>query len=189
MPRFLFPVADAIYWGLFAEVGTLMLLLAFLRGKREVSQYAGAMLTAYYFGLMIYAIWPVFGPFDHPGHFQNSPSVVSFDVEFSAIERLKAVRELPELKIYPDYFIGFPSLHIALPTIGWFFVRPWKRIARIVATYNVLLVFAILILEWHYVIDIAGGIAIALPAMAVHGRFQRKSEFNSLDCKQGMRAD
>jgi PAP2 superfamily len=172
MPRFLFPVADAVYWG-FGEVGAVILLMAILRGRSEAFRCAGALLTAYYFGLVIFYIWPVLGPFDHPGHFHSLPSIGSFDIQLATIERLKAVRQLPGLKINPDYFIGFPSMHIAHPVVGWFFLRPWKRIARIIMTYNVLLVFAILALEWHYAIDIVGGILVAI--LAVHCAFQRKS--------------
>jgi PAP2 superfamily len=171
IPHFLFPIADAIYWG-FGEIGAVFLLLAFLRRKSEAFRYAGAMLTAYYLGLIIFYIWPVVGPFDHAGHFENLPRVGSFGMQWATLERLQAVRQLPGLKMNPDYFIGFPSLHIALPMIGWFFVRPWRRIARIIASYNVVLVFAILALEWHYAIDIAGGIVLAV--LAVHCAFQKK---------------
>ena len=49
--------------------------------------------------------------------------------------------------------------------------RQQKRIVMVLAAYDVLLVAAILLLEWHYAVDIIGGIAVAIAAIAlVDGR-------------------
>jgi membrane-associated phospholipid phosphatase len=67
-----------------------------------------------------------------------------------------------------DYFISFPSLHIALPLIAIWFLHGYKWIARVyLSIYVLLLIPAIVFLEWHYVIDIAGGFVIALLAIWV----------------------
>jgi hypothetical protein len=71
-------------------------------------------------------------------------------------------------KVNTDYFIAFPSLHIALPVIVLWFMRRWKRIVLCLVVYDIILIPAILLLEWHYVVDLLGGIALALIAIFVN---------------------
>lgn len=69
---------------------------------------------------------------------------------------------------FKDYYIGFPSLHTALPIIGLWFIRPWKRLARPLSfLYVTLLLPAIILLGWHFLMDIAGGIATAFLAIFI----------------------
>src|SRR5665811_1639699 len=63
------------------------------------------------------------------------------------------------------YYVAFPSVHVAQPLIAAWFLRKWRRASMIVAGYCGLLVPAIIILQWHYVIDIIAGLAVA--ALAV----------------------
>jgi hypothetical protein len=49
------------------------------------------------------------------------------------------------------------------------FVRRWRRIAIALAAYDVVLVAAVVLLEWHYVADILAGILVAAAAIAITG--------------------
>ena len=65
-----------------------------------------------------------------------------------------------------DYYISLPSLHVALPIIAIWFVRPWKRIALLMlGIYVLLLLPSVLLLEWHYLVDFFAGFATAFLAI------------------------
>jgi hypothetical protein len=81
--------------------------------------------------------------------------------------------------INADYFIAFPCMHIAQPLIVMWFLRRWKRITYALILYDVVLVPAILLLEWHYLVDVIGGIlvagaAIGLASIRLTYGFQRR---------------
>jgi len=68
------------------------------------------------------------------------------------------------------YFISFPALHITIPLIVAWFLREWKGLTIIILTYMALLIPAIVILEWHYFVDILGGIVVAGLAILIAGK-------------------
>jgi membrane-associated phospholipid phosphatase len=47
------------------------------------------------------------------------------------------------------------------------FLRRWRRVVWVLATYDVLLIAAVLMLEQHYVIDIIAGFGVAGVAIAI----------------------
>jgi hypothetical protein len=58
-------------------------------------------------------------------------------------------------------------MHIAQPLVVAWFLRRWKRMLAVLAAYDVLLLAAIVLLEWHYVVDIIAGVLVACVAIAV----------------------
>ena len=52
-------------------------------------------------------------------------------------------------------------MHIAQPLVVLWFLRRWKRIAYTLVAYDIVLVPAILLLEWHYLTDVIGGMIVA----------------------------
>jgi PAP2 superfamily len=60
-------------------------------------------------------------------------------------------------------------MHIAQPLIVMWFLRRWKRIVIALCAYDVLLIVAILFLEWHYLVDILAGMLVAVAAIAIIG--------------------
>ena len=60
---------------------------------------------------------------------------------------------------------AFPSLHAAYPVLAYLFLRlAWPRAAWLMLGWGALVLFAIVYLAHHYVIDAVGGIAYALAA-------------------------
>jgi hypothetical protein len=60
-------------------------------------------------------------------------------------------------------------MHIVWPLIVTWFLKRWKRILSLLLTYDVLLIIAIILLEWHYLVDILAGILIAgLAILTIH---------------------
>ena len=73
------------------------------------------------------------------------------------------------------YFIGFPCMRIAPAIICIWFLRPWKWICRMVLAWDVLILApAIVLLEWHCMIGMFGGIATAFLAIWIAGWIQGK---------------
>ena len=76
----------------------------------------------------------------------------------------------PKSQIGLDYFIAFPCMHIAQPLIVMWFLRRWKRILAFLILLNLVILVSVLLLEWHYVVDVLGGVLVALAAIvAVNG--------------------
>ena len=78
-------------------------------------------------------------------------------------------QHVPIALISTDYFIGLPCMHVAQPMVVLWFLRRWRRIALVLAAYDLVLIAAILILEQHYVIDIIAGFLVAGLAIAITG--------------------
>ena len=95
-------------------------------------------------------------------HFEHLQMSDTKTVQQVLATKLDYVHNGFALNVDTDYFITFPCMHIALPFIAWWFCREWKRIARVVFIYNIALVPSILLLEWHYVADIFGGLVVAV---------------------------
>ena len=83
------------------------------------------------------------------------------------MERCLALwNHLPVTRISTDYLIAFPCMHIAQPLIVLWFLRRWRRMLIVLCAYDCLLIVSILLLEWHYLVDVIGGILVAGIAIA-----------------------
>jgi hypothetical protein len=80
----------------------------------------------------------------------------------------KPVRTVPM-----GFYIAFPCMHIAQPLIVLWFLRQWKRMVAALVTYDLLLIAAIILLEWHYFADLLGGVAVAITAILLTARISQ----------------
>ena len=157
-------IAEFIYYGMFGQVGAGLVLTAMCLGRRESFRYVGTVLTAYILALALFYLWPTAGPFyTCPTHTLAQQQLVTYEYQKNAL--LKAQLLTTSYKQFntvgPDYFIAFPCMHIAQPLVVLWFLRRWKRIAYALVAYDIVLVPAILLLEWHYLTDVIGGIIVA----------------------------
>src|SRR5260370_40944597 len=81
-------------------------------------------------------------------------------------------------------------MHIAQPLIVMWFLRRWKRIVAVLAAYDVLLVIAIVLVEWHYFVDLlaavpVAGIAIAITDFSGLRNWWGRNEIENLQTWQG----
>jgi hypothetical protein len=166
-PR-MFIFAETMYYRMFDQVGAAIILVSAYQGTRRGLRLVGTMLTAYYIAIIFFYFWPSMGPFytcrDHFVHFPHWLKTYDFQRTFIANAKLMLGHKGP-LQVNTDYFIAFPSLHIALPIIVLWFMRRWKPIVWCLVALDVVLVPAILVLEWHYVVDLLGGIVVAITAI------------------------
>ncbi len=180
LPLSFFRGLEFIYFGMFPQIGAAMILLAVCSGKKRALQFVGTILLAYYFALALFYVWPSQGPYYLcPEHFSRFPAALkAYGIQRALIAHaLARWQHEPLARISTDYFIGLPCMHVAQPLVVLWFVRRWRRIAIVLAAYDVVLVAAVVLLEWHYVADILAGIAVAAIAIAItDGRVGRNTE-------------
>jgi hypothetical protein len=159
---------------MFAQIGAALLLTSFIYGKSRGFRFVGAILTAYYLALALFYLWPSQGPYYLCAiHFSDFPNTLqTYAIQKQSILNSQALwNHTPLRRISTDYYIAFPCMHVVQPLIALWFLRRWKRIVLVLAAYDALLVAAILLLEWHYAVDLLGGVLVAIAAIAlVDGR-------------------
>jgi PAP2 superfamily protein len=185
LPDITYRLFDKVYFGMAMVLGSALLLLALLRGRKEACRYVGTLLLGYYGALVLFYLWPTRSPFyTCLGHFEHLATSDTKVLQGYLAARFEYTRNSFALNVDPDYFIAFPCMHIALPFIAWWFCRQWKRIGRAIFVYNMVLIPTILLLEFHYLADILGGLIVAALAVfisetgiALHHSRVAKSEF------------
>lgn len=178
LPGWFYKAVEFVYYFcMFPQIGAALLLLAFRCGRRETFRLTMAVLTAYYIAIGIFWIWPTQGPFFIcPSHFGDFPSSLGTHEVQQAISgkvaSLWAGHGIGTIGL--DYYIAFPSLHIAIPTIVAIYLKRWKRVFYALLAIDVLIVATVILLEWHFVLDVIGGLALAgLVTVLVPPRFER----------------
>jgi PAP2 superfamily len=169
-PLSFFQFLEFIYFGMFPQIGAAIILVTLYDGKNQGLQFVGTILTAYYLTLGLFYLWPSHGPYYLcPGHFSRFPdTLVIYSIQnFLIRDALALWNHVPIQRISTDYFIAFPCMHIAQPVIVAWFLRRWKRMLIVLCAYDALLIVSILLLEWHYLVDIIGGILVAGIAIAI----------------------
>jgi hypothetical protein len=169
-PVSFFRVLEFIYFGMFSQIGATLILTGLYDGSRRAFQFVGTILTAYYLALALFYLWPSQGPYYLcPTHFSVFPNPLqSYALQKWSIANSQALwRHVPIRHISTDYYIAFPCMHIAQPLVVMWFLKRWKRILAVLAAYDMLLLVAIVLLEWHYIVDIIAGVLVAGLAIAV----------------------
>lgn len=181
LPLGFFRFLEVVYYGMFAQI-TATLVFIVLRGNQHYGvRYVRTLLTCYAIAVTVFAICPVKGPYSIGMlHQMTYPrSLPTFWAEEGFLERVRALYAhnlTPDMLwvTFKDYYVGFPSLHTALPIVALWFLRPWKKLARpLVFCYVVLLLPSIVLLEWHFLMDIAGGFVTAFLSIWLVERFSR----------------
>jgi len=173
LPLQVFRWLEFFYFGMFPQIGAGIIFTAFFFGRKRSLQFAGTILTAYYLALLLFYLWPCEGPYySCPTHFAEFPNqLMVYTIQKYTLANVNAVWEhKPKSQIGLDYFIAFPCMHIAQPLIVMWFLRRWKRILAFLIPLNLVILVSVLLLEWHYVVDVLGGVLVALAAIvAVNG--------------------
>ena len=170
-----FPVSffhslEFIYFGMFPQVGAGLILTSLYCGRNRGLQFVGTILTAYCLTLGVFYLWPSQGPYYlYPEHFAAYPNTLqAYATQKALIAKALALwNHWPINRISADYYIGFPCMHITQPLIVMWFLRRWKRIVVVLAAYDILLVVAVILLEWHYFVDILAAVPMAGIAIAI----------------------
>ena len=178
LPLWVFRAAEVVYYSLYAYVGGVIVITALGSGRKYAMRYVATIVVAYYIALATFSVWPTVGPFsictDHDSTYPHELPTYWAQAGVVAKARLLAEHKLLLPEVWTvnaaDYYIGFPCMHLALPLIGLWFLRKYKRMAVLLAGFNVLLSISIVLLEWHYVVDLLGGVAVAALAIRITNR-------------------
>lgn len=176
LPQWLWQVASLAYYDVYGQVGAALAIIALAAGgRREALRYVGIILTGYALALTIFYFMPSMGPFalrDAP------PGAPAWLAETYFSQRVVPLRAqllwkhaaLPggiQVQL-ADYYIGFPCMHVAMPAIALWFLRRWRRMAALLLAFDLLIILGIVLLEWHYFLDILGGVGAAAVAIALN---------------------
>jgi hypothetical protein len=165
-----FRFLEFIYFGMFPQIGAGILIVGWYDEKSRSLQFVGTLLMAYYLALGLFYLWPSQGPYYLSSlRFSRLPmSLQAYGIQKLLISDAMALwNHAPVRRISTDYFIAFPCMHIAQPLIVMWFLRRWKRILLTLCAYDTILIVAIIFLEWHYLVDILGGVVVAGVAIAI----------------------
>ncbi len=159
----LYVPAELVYYSIGGVMGATILFLCLSGDRRAAFQMCGAIVSAYYLSLVIFFALPAQGPFVSAS---LPAQLFTAGVQRASLANASSLYHhsrwmTPGL----GYYVAFPSLHMAQPLIAAWFLRRWRRVSLIVLGYCILLVPAILILRWHYAIDVVGGIVVAAVAV------------------------
>jgi PAP2 superfamily len=163
-PISFFHFLEIIYYGMFPLLGAGLILVAVCDGPKQGLRFVGTVMFPSYVALLLFYLWTSQGPYYLcPDHFSVFPSTLeTYSLQRGSIDHALARWEhVPLERLSTDYFIAFPCVHISAPLIVTWFLRRWKRILALLILYDVLLMIAIFLLEWHYVIDVIAGILLA----------------------------
>lgn len=164
--------AEFIYFLMFNVMGACLVLLALDRGIGRTMKAVGTILLAYSISLVIFMLLTAHGPnVGDARHFEIFPkTLASYDIQQYMIGRATALWDhAGMMAARGDYFIAFPCMHITQPLIAIHFMRHRKRLRVALIAYSWILVPAILALEWHYLVDVIGGVFVAATSLAATG--------------------
>jgi hypothetical protein len=181
LPAWVFQLEDMVYFSIWSRVGAALVLSAVLGGRQYAMKHVRTMLICYTIGLAIFLALPAKGPYStSPAHGDVAvPALGADQTQRVLVDRMKKlwahdltadVREVGT----GDYYVSFPSMHAALPIISLWFLRRWRKIQLIqLVLYVTLLLPALILLEWHYVVDMLGGFGLAFFTIWVSERISK----------------
>jgi hypothetical protein len=156
------------YYGYFFLIAAHVFpMLGFATRTKWLARFSFGFVSIYCFGHFLYTIVPAFGPYQHLGpSFQHS---------------LEGSTWWPLVKRAVESVDGgartdvFPSLHTAVPTYLSLFSfvhrdrKPFRYTWLPLTLFTTQIVAATMFLRWHYLIDIIGGVTLAVTALLLSG--------------------
>lgn len=168
LPKKIFQALDFIYFGMYEQIGATLIICGISMGRQKALQFVGTILFAYYIAIILFFLFPSIGPFYFSGNEleKNLYNLESHTTQKFLLANLQYLWEQKPVFVNPvAYCIGFPCMHIAQPIIVLWYLRKWSRIVIALVIYDILLLVAILILNWHFFTDVLGGIVVAILAI------------------------
>jgi hypothetical protein len=167
-----FRLVEGIYFGAFAQVGAGIVLVGVMTGMSRALRLVGTLLLAYYMSLACFVLFPSHGPYLLcADHFRTFPdTLTSYKIQQIFVANVRTLwHHAGVVASTGGYYLSFPCMHITQPLIILRFLRYSRRVAAVLAAYDLLLVPSILLLEWHYAVDILGGVLVAVFAIYLVG--------------------
>lgn len=162
------------YNGIEPELVLLPILMALLLCKRSVKVFLFAMLLSYPIGTLIYYFFPTTAPASiiHNAHFlaqQHDTGIKFYEIH----HYLKLTTSMGGM-------IAFPSFHVICATLLIYVTKEKKYIFIPVLIYNIWMIASTVMLGWHYMTDVIGGLIIALGCLYLGERLYKKCYLTTL---------
>lgn len=158
MPSFVTEGLLVWYAMMFAEIGATLILCSVLIDRQYAMKFVTTILVAYAITVSFFFLFPTHSPyFTCVDHTTSALPRAMLQIQEQFIRTAMARGSGAKFPLGPEYYISFPCMHIAQPLIAMWFLRRWKRIFWFLFAVNLILAFAIVILEWHYFVDLLGG--------------------------------
>jgi len=168
------PPLERLLWRCYdsvdAQLALVPLLACILQDRRRMRTYMYAVIYSFLLGGLFYYFFPSSGP---AGVFQSpyfAPAERMTHIKFYHVHHFEAVTTMA------GGLIAFPSFHVA-----WGVLLPYLGRSRRWAFYpllalNALMVAATVLLGWHFLVDVAGGLGLALLSLRLGDRTRRRLE-------------
>ncbi len=177
LPQWVFELENFAYFSIWSRLGACLVLCGLLGGRRHAMQLVRTLLLGYTIALLVFFAVPAKGPYSIrpvrvPAYAHSLGAFETQQVLTMRMKRLWAHNLTPDVRDVGigDYYISFPSLHAALPLIAIWFLRRWRRICLVaLSIYAAFLLPSLILLEWHYIIDVFGGFGVAFLSIWLSG--------------------
>jgi membrane-associated phospholipid phosphatase len=162
-PGVLSPLDVAMSVLYMAHFGFPVLLAFFLwlRNRRDYYQYVGMLLVMAVAAFVIFVFFPVAPP---RFAFQYGEAIPVRDVMRETLDKMNFSPAMSSLYagLPGNPVAAFPSLHAAFPALGYLFMRKrYPRASWVILLYGFAVLFAIIYLGHHYLVDAMGGVVLA----------------------------
>jgi membrane-associated phospholipid phosphatase len=135
------------------------LIAGFAFDRRRMRVYLYAFAYAFIAGGLFYYFFPSSGPASvyRSPHFLNVQRLTS--AKFFQVHHFQEVRSIM------GGMIAFPSFHVAWAVLTTYAALPSGKIFWSVAALNVLVVASTVLLGWHYLVDVPGGLLLGAASL------------------------
>lgn len=171
----LLALVDSAYLKLFAIMVAILAYCVVAEGRELAERYLRGLSVLYLLGAVSYFALPAWGPFQ--SDFGAFPPEI-WDPKLWRVANIQAfILENSQRMamgrgdmgtIYPFAFVAaMPSLHIAVPALGFWLLRPRPQSMLITIPFCVATAIAALATGMHYGVDLLAGIVLAWVAVRV----------------------
>jgi membrane-associated phospholipid phosphatase len=163
------------YLAFFPYLGFLLMVMVLQRNEKQAQLFCLSFALVWLLGILLVYLFPTLGPcFWTPEPFSGLKfsETALLRVELLQMSNYALAHPLSQKGAY--LISGFPSLHLAAPTLGtaalWAVNRP---LAILSLVFTVITMFSTLYFGWHYLLDNLGAIVLALGIYFVLERWWR----------------
>lgn len=173
-------LCDWVYFKFFLHMALTTALLLGMHRSRERVEYLGALALCYLLGGPLYHVLPGAGPvfFDPSSyaHVKHMPLMTNGVRDWLFANTGGVVTHKATVVKTWGYIACMPSLHIAQEVVMLWYARRSRVAFLLSAVFTGTTCLAVVVLGWHYPIDVVGGIVVAAIAIAI-AHWQRDTLF------------
>lgn len=144
------------------QMAYLPLALIFARKFTYLREYYSLMLLTTLIGFVFYYFWPTVGPATAIGSSYFTSAQYATGIKFAEIHHRLSPSTIA------GGLIAMPSFHMIWSLLCLYLSRCWPVLFFLLLPLNLLLLFSLVLLGWHYFIDLIGGFIILFSAHYIY---------------------